>query len=92
MALSNERFDAYQLIGMNDEVEGTVWWDGHQLRASTPGFLEMIRRQVIPFSFEGGAMLQASDGEDFFRCLPLAFRNGFSYLKSIQVDENGRAV
>lgn len=90
--MPNKQFDAYQLINKNDKVDGTVWWDGQYLRASEPEFLKFIKKQVIPFGTEGRATMQASEGEEFFHCLPLAFRNGFSYLKSIKVDENGQEV
>ena len=92
MPMPNKKFDAYQLIDKNDKVEGTVWWDGEHLRASAPAFLKMIKHKVIPFGIEGRAILQASDGEDFFYSLPLAFRNGMVYLKSLTVDENGQEV
>lgn len=90
--MSNKKFDAYQLIDKSDKVDGTVWWDGHYLRSSDPEFLKFIKSQVVPLGIDGRATIQASDGEEFFHCLPLAFRNGFSYLKPIKVDENGQEV
>jgi hypothetical protein len=90
--MTSKQFSAYQLINKDDKVEGTVWWDGHYLRASEPEFLKRIKNTRIPVSFEGTGVPEVSDGELFFDCLPLAFRNGFSYLKSIKVDENGKEV
>lgn len=82
-----KQYRGYHIINSEDKVVGTVWWDGERIRASSPETLRKIKKTFNPIGFN--LNLQ---GEAFFNTLPMAFRNGMTYLKKVTVDDKGNEV
>jgi hypothetical protein len=89
-------YDAYAIVDANspDKPDGFIWWDGKHTRASSDAILGKLKKLMIPVGQGGdqGSTTTLGDGKTFFDQLPLAYRSGYTYLKKIKVDEDGKPV
>lgn len=90
-------YDAYLIVDANspDEPDGVIWWDGKHTRASNDAILSRLKKLHIAFGAPASKdknVTTIGDGKEFFDKLPLAFRNGYTYLKKTKVDEGGKPV
>lgn len=86
-------FNAYRLINANqEEPEALIWWDGKTIQSSNAKLLAYVKKLRLPYGTKDKPEIKYSDGESFFKALPLAFRSGYEYLEKTQVDESGKEV
>lgn len=83
---SMKTFDAYTLhTADSDEAYAIVWWNGSKLCANTTAILASLKRQIV----DG---MDYTSGEDFFKKIPMLFKNGYTYAKKAKVNEEGKVV